>query len=70
MISQIRDVTDYMNKGHTFQMAVTMISREYDVTEGTIRDTCTRRLGINTPQFISLVETKELDQFLRKKSYL
>lgn len=70
MISQIRDVANYMNKGHTFQTAVKRISGDYDVHESTIRDACTGRLGIKTREFISLVETNELDQFLKKKSYL
>lgn len=70
MISQIWDVTDFMNKGYTFQTAVKRSSGNYNVTEQTIRAACTTRLGINTQKFISLVETKELDQFLRKKAII
>jgi len=45
------------------------VSKQFNVGQGTVRDACTRRLGLNTKQFLKLVQDKPRLRALLKEKY-
>ncbi|MFQ6086461.1 MAG: hypothetical protein ACE5OV_00290 [Candidatus Bathyarchaeia archaeon] len=57
-LTQALEVAKLMDKGYSFSNAAKNIASKYKVTESTVRDKCTRQLGLNTEQFIQLAQNK------------
>ncbi len=67
-LSQILEVSGLMVKGRDFVSAVNEVARHKDVHPNTVRDKCTRQLGLDTDQFKALVRDKpQIMSFLKTK---
>jgi len=57
--SQVLAVINRMrDKGIEFNAATLEIAKELRITHGACRDSCTRRLGLDTAQFVEIVKDK------------
>lgn len=57
-----------LKQGKSFSEAVKIVAREKNIHESTVRDKCTRRIGLNTEQFQELLkDSARLTNFLIKK---
>jgi len=57
-----------LKQGKSFSEAVKIVAREKNIHESTVRDKCTRRIGLNTEQFQELLKDRaRLTNFLIKK---
>ncbi len=66
-LRQIQGIIELMYKGNTFPEACNELARQLGIEPSTVRDKCTRQLGINTDKLIELVEKREIDEFLSQK---
>jgi hypothetical protein len=67
-LSQILEVSGLMLKGRDYVSAVNEVARHKDVHPNTVRDKCTRQLGLDTEQFKSLLREKnQIVSFLKAK---
>jgi len=68
-ITQILEVAKLVLKhGKSYKDAVKEVANRKNVCESTVRDKCTRRMGLNTSQFLELLQNKDkLINFLIKK---
>ncbi|MGQ9461027.1 MAG: hypothetical protein ACUVRA_07345 [Candidatus Bathyarchaeaceae archaeon] len=57
-LEQILATVKAMYQGSSFTEAVKKAAKQYGVEESTIRDKCTRRLDLNTDQFIEITQDK------------
>lgn len=53
-LTEILEVAKLMDKGYSYTNAVKNVASKYKIRESTVRDKCTRKLGLNTKQFIQL----------------
>lgn len=66
---QILEVTKLMYKGYSYSNAARNVANKYRVAESTVRDKCTRQLGMNTVQFTELAQNKaNLISLLKEKN--
>lgn len=62
---QIIMVIEKMNQNIPHQQAFKEVADELGVTQATVRDKCTRGLGINTAEFTRLVKNKKIAEMIR-----
>lgn len=67
-LSQILEVSGLMLKGRDYVSAVNEVGRHKDVHPNTVRDKCTRQIGLDTEQFKALLRDKnQIISFLKAK---
>ncbi len=68
-LSQILEVSGLMLKGRDYVSAVNEVGRHKDVHPNTVRDKCTRQLGLDTEQFKALLRDKSQIIFFLKAKF-
>lgn len=68
VLIEVLEVVQLMYKNYSCSHAVKNIANKYNIRESTVRDKCTRQLGLNTRQFNQLVQNKaDLLSLLRQR---
>lgn len=68
-LTEILGVTKLMYKGYSYSNAAKNVASKYNIKESTVRDKCTRQLGLNTEQFTQLAQNKANLISLLKEKY-
>ena len=68
-VSQVLEVAELVFKGELLNKAFKNVAKQHGVIEGTVRDKCTRQLGINTEQFREMIQDKTRFMAFLKEKY-
>jgi hypothetical protein len=68
-LTQVLDVAQLVLGGQHLNEAFKGVAKLHDVHESTVRDKCTRQLGINTDQFRNLIQDKNRLLAILKERY-
>jgi len=67
-LRQVLDVAESVFKGEELTKAFKKVAKQHDIVESSVRDKCTRQLGIDTDKFKKLIQDKNrLKTFLIEK---
>jgi hypothetical protein len=58
-LEEILEVYSFMKNGKTYTEACKEVAKKRSISEGTVRDKCTRQLGLNTEEFNRIIKNKD-----------